>query len=298
MSQPKQPGQKRRGWKKKGWQAREKGSQSAGQALQSILDGGLVAQGAVLAGAVVEADVVLKEPLPLLQRSWAGPVPELLLDSTLHPLHLTVEVGAPGLDAGVADAQAFEQGGEIKAELGAVVRLDAAQGEGERFEERWKGATDGGGGALLQHSGPQVAAAVVNEGELVAFLGKVLEVHLGPLSGDSLGVANPDWFRFARPQRQSPAAAQHPVDAAQAAANEAGLLQVGVQPAHSPAQLPLSAANDVQNLSGEGARATPRSPRPSVQGLLPLPLPSGPPAGEGGVGDLRSRAEGAGPHPP
>src|SRR3989304_4998805 len=43
----------------------------AGQALQSILDGGRVAQGAVLAGAVVEADVVLKEPLPLLQGSWA-----------------------------------------------------------------------------------------------------------------------------------------------------------------------------------------------------------------------------------
>src|SRR3990170_1500168 len=194
----------------------------AGQALQSILDGGLVAQGAVLAGAVVEADVVLKEPLPLLQRSWAGPVPELLLDSTLHPLHLTVEVGAPGLDAGVADAQAFEQGGEIKAELGAVVRLDAAQGEGERFEERWKGATDGGGGALLQHSGPQVAAAVVNEGELIAFLGKVLKVHLGPLPGDRPGVANPIGLRLARSAHKRPAAAEHPVDTADAAGNDLG----------------------------------------------------------------------------
>src|SRR3989304_1201792 len=106
----------------------------AGQAPQSILDGGGVAQGAVLAGAVVEADVVLKEPLPLQQRSWAGAVPELLLDGTLHPLHLTVEGGAPRPDAGVADAQAFEQGGEIKTELGAVVRLDAAQGGGRSLE--------------------------------------------------------------------------------------------------------------------------------------------------------------------
>src|SRR3989304_6308237 len=222
MSQPKQPGQKRRGWKKKGWQAREKGSQSAGQALQSILDGGLVAQGAVLAGAVVEADVVLKEPLPLLQRSWAGPVPELLLDSTLHPLHLTVEVGAPGLDAGVADAQAFEQGGEIKAELGAVVRLDAAQGEGERFEEPWKGAADGGGGAFLQHRGPQVAAAVVHQSELVAVLGKVLEVHLGPFSRDRPGVANPIGLRLPRPAQQRPTAAEHPVDATDAAGDDLG----------------------------------------------------------------------------
>src|SRR3990170_4137486 len=63
-----------------------------GQALESILDGGRVAQGAVLAALVVEADVVLKEPLPLLQRSWADPVPELLLDGALHPFHLAVEV--------------------------------------------------------------------------------------------------------------------------------------------------------------------------------------------------------------
>src|SRR3972149_5404313 len=174
----------------------------------------------------------------------------------------------------------------------------AAGGEGEAPQDPWKGAADGGSGASLQDSGPQVAAAVVNEGELVAFLGQVLEVHLGALPGNGLGVANPDWFRFARPQRQSPAAAQHPVDAAQAAADEAGLLQVGVQPAHSPAQLPVSAANDVQNQAGEGARATPRSPRPPVQGLLPPRLPPGPPAGEGGVGGLRSRAEVAGANPP
>src|SRR3990172_11680003 len=52
-----------------------------------------------------------------------------------------------------------------------------------------------------QDGSRQHAAAVVHQGELVAVLGKVLEVHLGPLPGDSLGIANPDLFRFARSQR-------------------------------------------------------------------------------------------------
>src|SRR3990172_6239040 len=136
----------------------------AGQALQSILDGGRVAQGAVLAGAVVEADVVLKEPLPLLQRSWADPVPELLLDGALHPFHLAVEVGASGPDASVTDPQPLQETGQVVAELGAVVRLDATKGEGEAPEESWKDPADGSSGASLQDGSRQHGGAVVPQG--------------------------------------------------------------------------------------------------------------------------------------
>src|SRR3989337_4381505 len=107
----------------------------AGQALRSVAQGRCVVQGAVLAGAVVEADVVLEEALPLLQRAQPDRVPELLLDGTLNPLHLPVEVGAAWPDACVAYVQGFEQGGKIEAELGAVVGLDAAQREGEALKE-------------------------------------------------------------------------------------------------------------------------------------------------------------------
>ena len=110
----------------------------------------------------MEAQVVLEEALPILQRPWSDAVPELLLDGALQPLHLTVEVGASGPDAGVAYVQAAEQCGEIVPELGAVVRLDAAQREGDGLQESWKGSADGGGGAPLQDSGGQEAATVVS----------------------------------------------------------------------------------------------------------------------------------------
>jgi hypothetical protein len=88
-----------------------------GQALKSILHGGGVVQSAVEASAVVEAEVVLEEALPVLQRPWSDAVPELLLDGALHPLHLTVEVGASGPDMGMTDAETVEEAGEIAAKL-------------------------------------------------------------------------------------------------------------------------------------------------------------------------------------
>ena len=139
---------------------------------------------------------------------------------------------------GVADAQAAEEDGEITAELGAVVRLYAAQGEGDGLEEAGQGPADSGGGASLQDSGSQEAAAVVDQGELEASLREVLEVHLGPLSWILLGVAGPDGLGFAWSAHQRPAAAEHPVHAAQAATDEASLPQIGIEAAHSPAHVP------------------------------------------------------------
>src|SRR3990172_4156591 len=75
-----------------------------GQVLESVLQRGSVVQGAVEADAVVEADVVLQEALPLIQGARGDAVPELLLDGALYALHLAVEVGAPRPDAGVTDA--------------------------------------------------------------------------------------------------------------------------------------------------------------------------------------------------
>ncbi len=158
----------------------------------------------------------------VLQRPWADPVPELLLDGALDPLHLTVEVGAAGPDVGMTDAETVEEAGEIAAELGAVVRLDAAHGEGDRLEEAWQGAADSGRGAPLQDGSGQKATAVVHQGQLEASLREVLEVHLRPLPWILLGVADPDGLRLPPEADQCPAAAEHPVQATQAAGDEAG----------------------------------------------------------------------------
>jgi hypothetical protein len=53
---------------------------------------------------VVEADEVPEAALSLLQWSRSYAVPELLLDSTLYPLHLAVEVGGARPDSGMTDA--------------------------------------------------------------------------------------------------------------------------------------------------------------------------------------------------
>jgi hypothetical protein len=116
----------------------------------------------------------------------------------LDPLHLAIEVGRAGTDAGVADAQAVQEQAEGAAELGAVVGLDAAKGEGEAVEERRQGTADGGGGALGEDGGSQDAAAVVHQGELVASFGQVHEVHLAPLSREGLSITNPEGLGLTR----------------------------------------------------------------------------------------------------
>jgi hypothetical protein len=210
----------------------------------------------VLSAPVVEAYVVLEEAFPVLQWPWSYAVPELLLDGTLNPFHLTVEVGTARPDVGMADAETVEEAGEIAAELGAVVSLDAAQGEGQGLEEPWQGPADSGGGAPLQDSGGQETAAVIDQGELVASLREVHEVHLGSLTRDRLGVAGPDGLGLTGPAHQGPTAAEHPVDAAQAASDEVGSAEVGVQPADAQGQLPVSATDDIQDLSLESVGAT------------------------------------------
>ena len=53
------------------------------------------------------------------------PTPVLLLDSTLYPLHLAVQMRAPGPDAGMVDAPAFQPTANLPAELGTIVSLGA-----------------------------------------------------------------------------------------------------------------------------------------------------------------------------
>ena len=92
---------------------------------------------------VVEAQVVLEEVFPVLQRPGSDAVPELLLNGTLDPLCLAVEVGIARPDVGMTDVETVEEA----AELGAVVGLNAAQGEGDGIKEPGQGPADGGGGA-------------------------------------------------------------------------------------------------------------------------------------------------------
>src|SRR3990172_7841355 len=66
-----------------------------------------------------------------------------------------------------------------------------------------------------------------------------------------------------------------------------------MQPTYAQAQLAVSTADDVQNLSGQGARTAARPPRTIQEGLVAFLLPAGPPAGERRVGHLRYHAEAA-----
>jgi hypothetical protein len=89
---------------------------------------------------------------------------------------------------------------------------------------------------------------------------EVFEVHLGTLAWDGFGVADPDGLGFARTTHQSATAAEYPVDATQAAADEAGPLQVGVETAHAGIQFTMAAADNVQRLARERVRAPVRPP--------------------------------------
>lgn len=201
----------------------------------------------------LEAQVVVEEAFPVLQRPWSYAVPKLPLDGALDPLPLAVEVGATGLDVGMADAETVEEARQ-----------------------------DGGGGAPLQGGSGEEAAAVVHQGELVAFLREVLEVHLGSLSRDGFPVADPDGFRLARSAHKSATAAENAMDAAQAATDDSGLSEVGMQTTDADVQLAVSMADNVQDAPLESGRAMPGPSRAITQGAVAFPSPSGPLAGEVG----------------
>jgi hypothetical protein len=74
---------------------------------------------------------------------------------------------------------------------------------------------------------------------------EVFEVHLSTLAGDGFGVADPNGLGLARTAHQGATAAEYPVDAAQAATDEAGPLEVGVQTAHAGIQFTMAAADDI-----------------------------------------------------
>ncbi|OGO09487.1 MAG: hypothetical protein A2Y61_07950 [Chloroflexi bacterium RBG_13_60_13] len=103
----------------------------------------------MLAAPVVEANVVLQPAFPMSQLSWAHGVPKFLLNGTLDPLHLAIEVRRARSDAGVADAQTLQQASEIAAELGTVVRLDTVHREGQVLQQTWEDAAHGGCSALF-----------------------------------------------------------------------------------------------------------------------------------------------------
>jgi hypothetical protein len=252
----------------------------------------------VLAPLVVEADVVVEPALPVFHRRGADAVSELLLDDALDPLQFAVEVGRSRPDPPMAGAQTAEEEGEIVADLEAVVRLDAAQWEGDGLEEPRKGATDGSSGALLSDRCGEQPAAVVHQGELLASLGEVLEVHLGLFSWQGLSVARPDGLRLAGPAHQSATTAEDPVHAAQAAGDEAGVLQIGIEAPHSPAQLAVGVTDGIQDLTGESVGAAPRPPGAIQQRSVALTLPACPPTGEGGIRNLCGPAKAAGTETP
>jgi hypothetical protein len=102
---------------------------------------------------VVEADVVLKQVFPMLEWARVDTIPEFLLNGALHAFHLPVEAGSPGSYPCMPDAQSLEKVAQLAAELRTVVRLDAAQREGERLEKAGEGPTDSGHRPLFQNSG-------------------------------------------------------------------------------------------------------------------------------------------------
>ena len=96
-----------------------------------VLPRGAVVQGAMEALVVVGAQVALEASLPGRTGRRCQAIPVFLFDGTLHSFHLTVEVRATWPDAAVADVTGPEPATHLLTKLGAVISLDAAQGEGE-----------------------------------------------------------------------------------------------------------------------------------------------------------------------
>jgi len=118
-------------------------------------------------------------------------------------------------------AQALQERGELPPELRAVVRLDAAEREGNGAQEARKSSADGARRSPLQDSGRQKTAAVIDAGELEAALGEALEVHLSPLAGKGFGIADPVGLGLARTTHKRATASQDAIHAAQAAGKHA-----------------------------------------------------------------------------
>jgi len=259
----------------------------------SIARGRRIAQGGVQALAVVEADVGLQAAFPGIERARSHPIPVLLLHGALHPLHLAVEVGGARPDAGVADTLLAQELGKGLAELRAVVGLEATEGEGERLEQLGQRLTDGLGGAPGDHRGRQGAAAVVDEGDLEAALGEVLQIHLRPLPWPGFSVPLPDGLGLAGAPDEGAGAAEHPVDGAQAATDEAGLPEIGVEAADAEPEAAMDEPDAIEELGRERGRAAPGPARAVLEPSRSLPPVRRPPAGEGRVRDFGRFAEAA-----
>ena len=119
----------------------------------------------------------------------------------------------------------------------------------------------------------QKAAAIIHQSKLVASLGQVHEVHLGPLPREGLGVTGPYRLGLAGMEDEGAGPLEDAVDAAQAAGDEAGLGEVGVEAADAQAELSVSVADDVQHATVEGGRAAAWTSGAVEKGSLPVPTP-------------------------
>jgi hypothetical protein len=116
-----------------------------------------------------------------------GATVELVLVGPMAALHLAIHFGASGRDAAMGDPQIVEVPGEVRAELGAVVRLNPLDGDREGLTQ----CLDEGDGRLdgvvvidLQDA---VSRGLVDGRELIQAAGPeldVLHVHLNRLSWD------------------------------------------------------------------------------------------------------------------
>jgi hypothetical protein len=95
-------------------------------------------------------------------------------------------------------------------------------------------------------------------------------------------------------RRKGAGATKNPVDTGEAAGDEAGLLEISMEPLYPQAKLEMSLADDIQNAPRESVRAMTWSPGAVHQGLPVVALPGDPPAREGRIGNIRYPAEGAG----
>ncbi|HLC28761.1 MAG TPA: hypothetical protein VJL07_04875 [Dehalococcoidia bacterium] len=97
-----------------------------------------------------------------------------------------------------------------------------------------------------------------------AAAGQLLEVHLGTLARYRLGITDPDRLGLTKPLNESTTASKDPIDTAQAAGDQAGLLEVGVQAADAETELAVAAAHDINNVGRERARRALRASRATI----------------------------------
>lgn len=97
------------------------------------------------------------------------------LDGALEAFDLAVEAWCTRSDAGVADTEAAQEGGELAAELGAVVCLDTAQREADVRKQPREDGADLCLRPFLENASSSHPATVIDQSDLEEALWRVLE---------------------------------------------------------------------------------------------------------------------------